>query len=99
VKQVCLVKGEIRVVDVPPPACGAGGVLVQTAYSVISTGTELATVGAGTGGSLLRRALENPDLVRRVWDKVGAIGLRRTGGSRSATEWRAPARGTRITRR
>lgn len=77
-KQVCLVKGEIRVVDVPPPACAPGGVLVQTAYSVISTGTELATAGAGSGGSLLRRALANPDLVRRAWGKVGAIGFRRT---------------------
>ncbi len=77
-KQVCLVKGEIRVVDVPPPACASGGVLVQTAYSVISTGTELATTGAGSGGSLVQRALANPDLVRRVWGKVGTIGVRRT---------------------
>ena len=77
-KQVCLVKGEIRVVDVPPPARGPGGVLVRTAYSVISTGTELATTGGGGGGSLVRRALANPDLARRAWEKIGTIGVRRT---------------------
>jgi predicted dehydrogenase/threonine dehydrogenase-like Zn-dependent dehydrogenase len=77
VKQVCLVRGEIRVLDVPPPACRAAGVLVRTSRSLISTGTELALTGGG-GGSLLRRAVARPDLVRRAWEKVGAVGLRRT---------------------
>jgi predicted dehydrogenase/threonine dehydrogenase-like Zn-dependent dehydrogenase len=77
VKQVCLVDGEIRVLDVPPPACRPGGVLLRTSRSLISTGTELALTGGG-GGSLLRRALARPDLVRRAREKIGAVGLRRT---------------------
>ena len=33
--------GELSVLDVPPPNCAPGGVLVRSLYSLISTGTEL----------------------------------------------------------
>lgn len=75
-KQVCLVRGTIAVVDVPPPACGARDVLIRTGASLISTGTELSVTGGG--GGLMRRALASPDLVRKVWSKVGEIGVGRT---------------------
>ncbi len=77
-KQVCLARGGIAVVDVPPPSCGPGGVLVRTSHSVISTGTEMALTGGGGGEGLVRKALRNPDLVRKVWEKVGTVGLRQT---------------------
>lgn len=77
-KQVCLSKGQITVLDVPPPACAAGGVLVRTSHSLISTGTEMAVTGGGGGESLVRKALTNPDLVRKVWEKVGSVGVRQT---------------------
>lgn len=77
-KQVCLAKGQIAVLEVPPPACAPGGVLVRTSHSLISTGTEMASTGGGGGESLVRRALANPDLVRKVWDKVGSVGVRQT---------------------
>ena len=39
--------GELAVLDVPVPGCKPGGVLVRTAYSLISTGTELMKVVRG----------------------------------------------------
>src|SRR3990172_1547153 len=55
-------KGQLHIEDVPAPACGAGGGLVETAYSLISAGTE-STQAAG-GGSLIRRVLKQPHLIR-----------------------------------
>ena len=40
-KQVVVKKGEVKVEDVPRPFIGKGNVLVEVAYSVISTGTEI----------------------------------------------------------
>jgi predicted dehydrogenase/threonine dehydrogenase-like Zn-dependent dehydrogenase len=75
-KQVTLEGGAIVVADVPAPACGPGQVLVRTSHSLISTGTELATTGGGQG--LLRQAIANPDLVRKVREKISAVGMRQT---------------------
>ena len=77
-RQVCLSKGQIAVLDVPPPACVSGGVVVRTSHSLISTGTEMAVTGGGGGEGLVRKALNNPDLVRKVWEKVGSVGVRQT---------------------
>ena len=76
-KQVCLVRGAIAVVDVSPPVCGPRDVLVRTAASLISTGTELAVTNGG-GGGLIGRAASSPNLVRKVRTKVGEVGVRRT---------------------
>jgi len=76
-KQVCLVQGQIEVLEVPPPSCRPNGVLVRTSHSLISTGTEM-TVTAGGGDSLVRKALANPELVRKVLDKVSTVGLKQT---------------------
>ena len=75
-KQVSLVNGTITVLDVPAPACGPGGVVVRVRYSLISTGTETATTGGGQ--SLVQQALTNPQLVRKVLDKVSSVGVRQT---------------------
>ena len=69
-------KGELLLKDVPAPICAPGQLLVCTANSLISTGTE-ATALAG-GGSLLKQALRRPDLVRR------ALGLAASKGVRTA---------------
>lgn len=55
-------KGQLHIEDVPAPACGPGEVLVQTAYSLISAGTESAQ--AAGGGSLARRVMKQPQLIR-----------------------------------
>ena len=75
-KQVTLEGGRVAIVDVPPPHCPPGHVLIRTSHSLISTGTELATTGGGDG--MLRQAIANPDLVRKVREKISTVGLRRT---------------------
>lgn len=57
--------GRIRVDDVSVPACPRGGVLVRTAYSVISAGTEGMKVREGKL-SLLGKARARPDQVKKV---------------------------------
>lgn len=77
--QVAISGGQVRVVEVPEPALRPGGVLVQTSHSLISVGTESASLGGGGGGeSLLVKALRNPALVRKVFDRVSSHGLKST---------------------
>lgn len=77
-KQVFFVgSGDVSVLDVPPPLCPGGGILVQTVASVISTGTESAGLATG-GGGLVGKALRNPQLVRRVMDKARSEGVAAT---------------------
>ena len=70
-------RGEVRLAEVPAPACGAGGVLVSTRCSVISAGTERMLVELGKK-SLLGKARARPDLVRKVLDTVRTRGVRAT---------------------
>ena len=55
-------KGQLHIEDVPAPACGANEVVVQVSHSLISAGTE-ATQATG-GGSLVRRVMKQPQLIR-----------------------------------
>ncbi|MFF7992598.1 bi-domain-containing oxidoreductase [Kitasatospora xanthocidica] len=66
--------GELAVLDVPVPGCKPGGVLVRTAYSLISTGTELMKVSEA-GMSMLGKARSRPDQVAKVMQSVAANGL------------------------
>ena len=60
-KQVVLQDGRAEVVEVPAPLAPSGGVLVRVAYSVISTGTELANL-QGTAESAIAKARRKPAL-------------------------------------
>jgi polar amino acid transport system substrate-binding protein len=66
--------GSVVVVDVPPPAVGAGQVLVRVHASVISVGTERTSV-VERSQSLLTKARKNPELVARVFEQVRQQGL------------------------
>lgn len=66
--------GRLEVVEVPPPALEPGRLLIRTAASVVSAGTERHLVEMA-GKSLLGKALARPDLVRRVLDKARADGV------------------------
>lgn len=66
--------GTVRVVDVPAPILRPGGVLVRTSHSVISVGTERSKVELGRK-SLVGKALERPDQVRKVLDTMGREGV------------------------
>lgn len=57
--------GEVEVVEVPQPELRPNGILVRTAFSAVSTGTERAKIETGQR-SLLGKALARPDLVRQV---------------------------------
>jgi predicted dehydrogenase/threonine dehydrogenase-like Zn-dependent dehydrogenase len=66
--------GEIKVVDVPAPVAAPGRVLVRNAFSVVSAGTERATVALGQA-SLVGKARQRPDLVKQVLDTVKREGV------------------------
>jgi predicted dehydrogenase len=65
---------EIAVEEVPAPGCQPGGVLVRTAVSLISSGTERATTKLGRM-SLLGKALERPDLVKSLFQRLQTTGV------------------------
>lgn len=69
--------GTTSVRDVPLPPCPTGGVLVRTAFSAISSGTERARVEVSQK-SLLGKARERPELAKQVMEKARAEGLAAT---------------------
>ncbi len=69
--------GQLQVAEVPPPALRPGGILVQTAVSVLSAGTER-TIVEMARKSMLGKARQRPDLVRQVLDKLQRDGLQAT---------------------
>ncbi|MGA4844216.1 bi-domain-containing oxidoreductase [Streptomyces sp. G45] len=66
--------GELALLDVPVPGCKPGGVLVRSAYSLISTGTELMKVSEA-GMSMLGKARSRPDQVAKVVQSVATNGV------------------------
>ncbi|MFI5620331.1 bi-domain-containing oxidoreductase [Streptomyces sp. NPDC051567] len=66
--------GELALLDVPVPGCKPGGVLVRTAYSLISTGTELMKVSEA-GLSMVGKARSRPDQVAKVMQSVATNGV------------------------
>ena len=69
--------GAMVVEEVPAPVLRAGGVLVRTACSLISPGTERSAIELARK-SLVSKAKERPDLVRTVIDKVQRDGVAAT---------------------
>ena len=65
--------GELIVLDAPAPACRPGGVLVQSLFSLISTGTEMMKL-AEAKMSMVGKARARPDQVRKVLDTVAQQG-------------------------
>nr|WP_206439451.1 bi-domain-containing oxidoreductase [Streptomyces scabichelini] len=64
----------MALLDVPVPGCKPGGVLVRTAYSLISTGTELMKVSEA-GMSMVGKARSRPDQVAKVMQSVATNGV------------------------
>ncbi|MFN0063057.1 MAG: bi-domain-containing oxidoreductase [Myxococcaceae bacterium] len=61
--------GELRVADVAAPQASPGTVLVRTRCSLVSTGTERMALELARK-SLAGKAMERPDLVQKVVDKM-----------------------------
>ena len=66
--------GSIKIIDTPPPTVKDGYVIVETMYSVISAGTERSLTSFG-GKNLVQKALDRPDQVKKVLEKVSSDGL------------------------
>jgi polar amino acid transport system substrate-binding protein len=66
-----------EVLEVPAPRVRSGSVLVRTATSLISAGTEKTAVDFGNK-SLLEKARTRPDLVRQVLARIAKDGIRPT---------------------
>jgi predicted dehydrogenase/threonine dehydrogenase-like Zn-dependent dehydrogenase len=79
VKQVVLRNGQPFVADTPAPSPERGRLLVANRASVISSGTERSAVSTGGGGgSLVTRAVRNPDLVLKTLQHARKHGVRET---------------------
>jgi predicted dehydrogenase len=69
-----LSNGQIKIQEVPCPRAIAGHLLVRTAVSLVSAGTERMLLEFGKA-NLLGKARQQPDRVREAWDKVRTDGL------------------------
>src|SRR5438552_5573833 len=72
-----LKNGQLELKEVPPPALLPGGLLVRTAASIISPGTEKMVLELGKK-SLIGKARERPDLVRQVISQARVHGIAKT---------------------
>jgi len=73
-KQIFNKKGEIIVGEVPAPIAGNDEILVQVYYSCISSGTEISVLKS-QGKSLIKKALEKPQNIKKVLDMIRERGL------------------------
>jgi predicted dehydrogenase/threonine dehydrogenase-like Zn-dependent dehydrogenase len=70
--------GELKVADVPAPGVEPGSILVRTTASLVSVGTERMGLKLARK-SLLGKARERPDLVKKVIERVARDGVVATG--------------------
>jgi predicted dehydrogenase len=77
VKQVLVKAGSAIVAEVPAPMVSARNILVRVEHSCVSVGTEMAGVKM-SGMPLYKRALKQPENVRRVIEMAREQGVRRT---------------------
>lgn len=73
-KQILLKKGTILTSEIPAPLIETDMILVRTAYSCISAGTEISGV-VNSGTSIMKRALESPELMQKGLSMIKERGL------------------------
>lgn len=76
-KQILIRRGQVNVENVPAPIVEEGHVLVEVAYSLISTGTEASSV-ADSGKPLIKQAVEQPEKVRKLINHLADHGIQKT---------------------
>jgi predicted dehydrogenase/threonine dehydrogenase-like Zn-dependent dehydrogenase len=69
-----LASGNLKTLDIPQPELRPGGILVRTAFSAISSGTERAKIEISEK-SLISKAAARPDLVKDVLNYARANGV------------------------
>ena len=76
-KQVLIKRGNIHIEDVPAPLLADSHILVEVAYSLISTGTEVTGVKR-SGESLVKKAIKQPENVKKVLSILKEKGIKKT---------------------
>lgn len=76
-KQVLIRQGQAVVEEVPSPQVESGTILVRVSHSCISVGTEISGIKT-TGMPLWKRALKQPENVKKVINSVTTLGLSKT---------------------
>lgn len=66
--------GNVRLLESPMPTVKDNYVLVETLYSAVSAGTERGLTSFG-GKNLIQKALERPDQVQKVLEKMSTDGI------------------------
>lgn len=66
--------GKLELVEVPYPACKSNGVIIKNISSAISIGTEKLMLSTAKK-SLLKKALDRPDLVKKVINMAKTEGI------------------------
>ncbi|WP_133153791.1 zinc-binding alcohol dehydrogenase, partial [Vibrio sp. 10N.261.55.A7] len=69
-----LSNGETTLVDVPCPQSKLGNILISTSKTLVSAGTERMLIDFGKA-NFIDKALQQPDKVKMVYDKVKTDGL------------------------
>jgi NADPH:quinone reductase-like Zn-dependent oxidoreductase len=72
--QIDYKKGFIRVENVPSPQCGDNGILVKTAFSLISVGTEKSTLDVARS-NYYQMAKKRPELKKKVLESMKKNGV------------------------
>ena len=79
-KQIFTQSGNITTEEVPAPVCGDNEILVRNAYSLISVGTESASLHGGGKGvvGIASKAISNPELVHKAIEMAKKEGISKT---------------------
>ena len=76
-KQVLIRRGKVQIEDVPAPLLADNDILVEVAYSLISTGTEVTGIKR-SGESLVKKAIQQPESVKKVLNALRERGIKKT---------------------
>lgn len=66
--------GSVKLLETPAPTVKENTVIVETIYSIVSAGTERSLTSFG-GKNLIQKALERPDQVKKVTEKMSTDGI------------------------
>lgn len=72
--------GSVRLIETPAPTVKDNYVIVETEYSIVSTGTERSITSFGEK-NLLEKALERPEQVKKIVEKISTDGIITTIGN------------------
>lgn len=66
--------GSLKLIDTPSPAQKDNCVIVETQYTIVSAGTERGLTSFG-GKNLFQKAMERPDQVKKIMEKMSTDGV------------------------